>query len=111
LFFFLSLSPTKAALAPLRYREDCRYVLQFNIIRQHVGAVSYGGNAAELLMSFDLCALERDGSINAGHCNAKNVYLLQSDLSADVAFEIGIKGFAQKQDSSWSVMKMNIHSP
>jgi hypothetical protein len=99
----------EAALAPLRYREDCRYVLQFNIIRQHVGAVSYGGNAAELLMSFDLCALQRDGSINANHCDAKNIYLLQSDLSAGTAFEIGVKGFAQKQDSSWSVLKMNTH--
>jgi hypothetical protein len=99
----------EAALAPLRYREGCRYVLSFNIIRQHVGAVSYGGNAAELLMSFDLCALQRDGSINAEHCTSKNVYLLQSDLSADTAFEIGVKGFAQKQDSPWSVMKMNIH--
>ena len=99
----------EAALAPLRYREDCRYVLQFNIIRQHVGAVSYGGNAAELLMSFNLCALQRDGSINAEHCTSKNVYLLQSDLSADTAFEIGVKGFAQKQDGPWSVMKMNIH--
>jgi hypothetical protein len=99
----------EAALAPLRYREDCRYVLQFNIIRQHVGAVSYGGNAAELLMSFDLCALQRDGRINANHCNAKNIYLLQSDLTADTAFEVGVKGFAQKQDSPWNVMKMSIH--
>jgi hypothetical protein len=59
-------------------------------------------------MSFNLCALLRDGSINAEHCTAKNVYLLQSDLSADRAFEIGVKGFAQKQDSPWSVMKMSI---
>jgi hypothetical protein len=99
----------EAALAPLRYREGCRYVFGFNIIRQHVGAVSYGGNAAELLMSFNLCALQRDGSINDEHCNSKNVYLLQSDLSADTAFEIGVRGFAQKQDSPWSVVKMSIH--
>jgi hypothetical protein len=99
----------EAALAPLRYREGCRYVLGFNIIRQHVGAVSYGGNAAELLMSFNLCALQRDGSINAEHCTSKNVYLLQSDLSADTAFKIGVTAFAQKQDGDWSAMKMSIH--
>lgn len=49
-------------------------------------------------MSFNLCGLQRDGSINAEHCTSMNIYLPQSDLSADTAFEIGVKGFAQKQE-------------
>jgi hypothetical protein len=97
-----------AAWAPLRYRDGCAYILGFNIIKDHVVGVRYGGKAAELLMSFSICALRPSGSISADHCTSKNIYLLRSDLDADTDFRIGVNAFAEKQHEEWTVMKMSL---
>jgi hypothetical protein len=90
----------KAVLLNADYAA-CRWDFSATVVPGEESAITYNGEAAQYLVSIGVCERAANGSMIAGACLDKNVYVFNRRVEPHDLFSLALVGLARSQADEW----------
>jgi hypothetical protein len=96
--------PVKAVLLDANY-ETCPWGFFVTVVPGLISAVQYHGRSARYLVSIGVCERIATGTLIAGKCLNKNIYIFNSDVEPRDLLLVALAGLARSQVDEWEVFQ------